>query len=47
VEPKSPKFYQLEANQKYEIKFTREKGYFYVKIAVCKDEEGKDFEECL
>lgn len=37
IVPKKPKLFQLEAQQQYEIKFTREKGYFYVKIAVCKD----------
>lgn len=35
---KNPKIFQMEAWQAYEIKVTREKGYFYIKIAVCDGE---------
>ena len=41
------KLFQLEAEQKYEIKFTREKGFFYTKIAVCKNDGSDDYDTCL
>lgn len=47
LKPNTPKLFQLEAQQKYEIKFTREKGYFYVKIAVCKNDNMDNYQTCL
>ena len=41
VQPHQVKLFQLEAQQQYEIKFTRETGYFYVKVAVCQDKSDE------
>jgi hypothetical protein len=37
--------YQISANQEYYVKFTRNKGFPFVKFAKCN--EGDDFEQCL
>ena len=37
--------YQMEADQQYELKFTREKGYYYYLCKQCN--KNKDYEKCV
>ena len=48
LKPNEPKLFQLESRERYELKFTRERAYYYIKITVCKnDADSEDFQTCL